>query len=159
MKPLATAKRAAILQSLCEGMSVRATSRITGAATNTVLDLLERVGEACSAYQDDNLRGLERCDDIQLDEIFSFVGCREKSKKRAKGNHPGEVWCWIALCAKTKLRITRHVGERNHRAGMAFCHDLSQRVSAISQVTRATGCNRTVSRWRRRCRARSSRSW
>jgi hypothetical protein len=32
MKPLATTKRAAILQSLCEEMSIRATSRITGDA-------------------------------------------------------------------------------------------------------------------------------
>jgi len=112
MKALATTKRAAILQSLCEGMSIRATSRITGAATNTILDLLAKVGEACSVYQDEHLRGLQKCSDVQLDEIFCFVGCREKNKARAVGEHPGDTWAWIALGAKTKLRITWHVGDR-----------------------------------------------
>jgi len=135
MKPLATAKRASILQSLCEGMSIRATSRITGAATNTILDLLAKVGEACSAYQDEHLRGLERCSDVQLDEIFCFVGCREKNKARAVGEHPGDTWAWIALCAKTKLRITWHVGDRSHRSASAFCHDLAKRVPGNAQIT------------------------
>lgn len=135
MKALITSKRAAILQSLCEGMSVRATSRITGAATNTILDLLAKVGEACSVYQDENLRGLDKCNDVQMDEIFCFVGCREKSKERAIGNHPGDVWAWIALCATTKLRITWHVGDRSHRSAMAFVHDLSKRVPSTAQVT------------------------
>lgn len=40
MQPLTTAKRAAIIQCLCEGNSIASTTRITGAAKHTILDLL-----------------------------------------------------------------------------------------------------------------------
>ena len=85
MKTLATQKRAAILRCLIEGNSVRATVRITGAAKDTVIALLERAGEACLAYQDEHMRNLP-CYELQMDEIWSFVGCREASKAKAIGH-------------------------------------------------------------------------
>ncbi len=133
MKALATEKRAQILSLLCEGMSVRATSRITGSATNSILALIEKAGEACSAYQDENLRELP-CNNIQLDELFSFIGCREKNK-REDTTHHGDVWTWVALCSTTKLRITWHVGDRSHVSANAFCHDLAKRIPADAQIT------------------------
>jgi hypothetical protein len=48
-----------------------------------------------------------------------------------------EVWCWMALCAKNKLRITWHVGECNHRAGLAFCHNLAKRSKSLSFTAKA----------------------
>lgn len=133
MKPLATEKRAQILSLLCEGMSVRATSRVTGAATNSILALIVKAGEACSAYQDEHLRNLP-CSIIQLDELFSFVGCHEKNKREGTAHH-GDVWTWVALCSTTKLRITWHVGDRSHVSANAFCHDLSKRIPGTAQIT------------------------
>lgn len=133
MKSLATAKRAAILQALCEGMSVRATSRITGAATNTILDLIAKAGEACAAYQDENLRNLP-CDNVQMDELFAFIGCREKNKREGS-QHYGDIWTWIAIDSTTKLRITWHTGDRSHRSAFAICQDLSKRIPANAQIT------------------------
>ena len=52
MNKLPTAKRAAIVRALCEGNSIRATCRLTGAAKATVLGLLVELGEFCSGYQD-----------------------------------------------------------------------------------------------------------
>lgn len=93
MQTLSIAKRAAILRCVIEGNSVLATSRITGAAKNTIIDLLAKAGEACSVYQSANLRNLP-CKVLQLDEIWSFVGCKEKAKKSAINQHPGDVWTW-----------------------------------------------------------------
>ncbi len=73
-----TSKRATILRCLTEGMIIRATSRITGSSTTTVLRTIEDCGEACNAYQDKHLRGLP-VDFLQMDELFCFVGCREKA--------------------------------------------------------------------------------
>jgi hypothetical protein len=53
-------------------------ARLTGAAKNTVSKLLLDLGEACSAYQNDALRNLS-CQRIQVDEIWSFVGCKQKN--------------------------------------------------------------------------------
>ncbi len=108
---------------LTEGTSIRGTARITGNATNTILSLLERVGEACSGYQDEHIRGL-LCDFVEMDEIHSMIA--------KKGN---DIWCWIALCAKSKLRLTWHVGDRSQRSAMAFCHDVAQRIRPGAQVT------------------------
>jgi hypothetical protein len=68
MNRLSTEQRARIIGCLVEGNSIRATVRMTGAAKNTVTKLLLDLGEACSAYQDDALRGLP-CKRVQLDEI------------------------------------------------------------------------------------------
>ena len=67
MQKLSTEKRAAILRCLIEGNSILATTRITGAAKNTIIDLLGKAGEACTGYQSANLRSLP-CKVLQLEE-------------------------------------------------------------------------------------------
>ena len=61
-----------------EGCSIRATVRMTGVAKNTIVKLLVELGAACSHYQDETIRNL-RCKRIQCDEIWSFVGAKEKN--------------------------------------------------------------------------------
>jgi Homeodomain-like domain len=51
-EPLTREDRARILHLLCEGASIRATSRLTGASKNTIIKLLCDAGIACAAYQD-----------------------------------------------------------------------------------------------------------
>lgn len=134
MKKLSVEKRAAILQCLVEGMSVAAAVRITGVTKKAILALLGQAGEALTAYQDERMRDLQ-CEELQLDEVWSFVGCREKTKKSAKGEHPGDVWTWTALCAKSKLIPAWRVGDRSMRTGYAFCADLASRVNGQCQIT------------------------
>ena len=134
MNPLSITKRAAILRCLIEGNSILATSRITGAAKNTIIDFLAKAGEACTAYQSAKMRGLP-CTVLQLDEIWSFVGCKEKSKKSAIGEHPGDVWTWTSICAETKLIPAWRVGDRSSRTAYDFCHDLSTRFSGTVQIS------------------------
>lgn len=75
---LSNEKRAQILNVLCEGMGVNAATRITGASKNTVLKLLAEAGEACAKYQDEHMCNL-KCKRIECDEIWSFVGCKQKN--------------------------------------------------------------------------------
>ena len=51
--------RAKILHLLCEGMSIRAITRLTGANKNTVAKLLIDAGKACAAYHDANVRDVK----------------------------------------------------------------------------------------------------
>lgn len=135
MEKLAANKRAAVLQCLIEGNSILSTSRITGAAKNTIIKLLAQAGEACSAYQDKVMRNLP-CKVLQLDELWSFVGCKEKTKKHAKNaQHPGDVWTWTSICAETKLIPSWRVGDRSMATAYAFCADLSQRFAGKLQIT------------------------
>ena len=134
MKKLSVQKRAAVLRCLIEGNSILATARITGTAKNTIVKLLAEAGEACATYQDKHLRDLP-CRTLQLDEIWSFVGCREKSKNEALNKHPGDVWTWTALCSKTKLIPAWRVGDRSGLTAYDFCADLSKRFSGKIQIT------------------------
>ncbi len=52
MNRLSTERRAQVIGCLVEGMSIRATVRVTGAAKNTVTKLLVDLGAAGSEYQD-----------------------------------------------------------------------------------------------------------
>src|ERR1700712_1166871 len=59
MKRLTSEERATILHLLCEGMSMRAVTRLTGASKNTVAKLLNDAGKACAAYDDANVRNVK----------------------------------------------------------------------------------------------------
>lgn len=135
MQTLATSQRAAILRCLIEGNSILATSRITGAAKNTIVKLLVQAGEACAAYQSAKMVDLP-CKVLQLDEIWSFVGCKEKAKASAVDQrHPGDVWTWTSICAETKLIPAWRVGDRTQRTAYDFCDDLSRRFKGEIQIT------------------------
>jgi len=135
MNRLSTAKRVQILFALCEGASINATARQTGASKVTILKLLAEVGTAVLDYQRRTLVNLP-CTRIQADEIWSFVGCKEKNVPRdAKGRGRGDAWTWTAICADTKLIPCWHVGARDAEAGRLFMEDLASRLARRVQLS------------------------
>lgn len=129
-------RRAQIVHCLCEGMSIRATCRITGADKKTVLRLLVSVGEACAAYQNDAIRNLSS-KRIQADEVWSFVGAKDKNVPEEKRGQfgIGSVWTWTAMDADSKLMISWLVGTRDAGAAWEFMQDLAGRVKNRIQLT------------------------
>jgi IS1 family transposase len=136
MNKLDAKTRAQILHLLCEGQSIRATSRLTGASKNTIINLLLLAGAACAAYQDRVLRNLP-CQRLQLDEIWSFVYAKHSNLKNAKAapRDAGDVWTWTAIDADTKLLASFYVGDRTAASAYAFVSDLSERISLRAQIT------------------------
>jgi IS1 family transposase len=136
MNKLTPEKRIQVVACLVEGSSIRSTVRITGAAKNTVAKLLVDLGRACSTYQDRVLRNLT-CRRIECDEIWSFVGCKEKNVRREdKGSgQRGDVWTWTAIDADTKLIPCWFVGGRDGGSAYHFMHDLADRLAHRVQLT------------------------
>jgi IS1 family transposase len=135
MNRLDSAKRAQVVSCLVEGNSIRATVRMTGVAKNTVVKLLCDLGRACSDYQDKAFVNL-KCKRIQCDEIWSFVGAKEKNcsvEMKAKG--AGDAWTWTAICADSKLIPCWFVGRRDAGCAYHFMHDLAERLSNRVQLT------------------------
>lgn len=60
MNRLSLEKRALIVGMLVEGNSIRATSRLSEVAFNTVLKFVADIGRACTVYQDRTLRTSRR---------------------------------------------------------------------------------------------------
>lgn len=129
-------KRAQVVAALVEGNSIRATSRMTGIAQNTIFKLLADLGAACAEYQDKAFQNLT-CKKIQCDEIWSFVGAKNKNvPAERKGEFGiGDVWTWVSMDADTKLVPCWLVGPRNSGAAYEFIHDLASRLSNKVQLT------------------------
>jgi IS1 family transposase len=135
MNVLDIKRKAAILSLLCEGNSIASTCRITGAAKNTVIRLLLEVGEACDQYQDRVLRNLN-CQRVQCDEIWSFVGSKEKNTTKAtKKQGMGDAWTWTAIDADSKLIVSWLVGGRDAGYAHDFMHDVAARLATRVQLT------------------------
>ena len=111
-------KKIAVVSALVEGCSVRAVSRMTGVSKGAILRLLASVGTACAEYLDVTLRNVS-AKRIQIDEIWSFVGAKQKNvtKEMAEKKICGDVWTFIAMEAQSKLVISWTVGRRD--AGFA----------------------------------------
>src|SRR5438094_1488103 len=99
MNRLSIEKRSQIVSALVEGCSIRAIVRMTGASKNTIAKLLVQLGSACSEYMDKHLVNLS-CERVQVDEIWSFVGAKQKNVTKVKIVRDGiccDVWhlIWI----------------------------------------------------------------
>lgn len=105
-------------------------------AKGTVLKLLAELGFACREYQSRVLVNLP-CRRIQCDEIWAFVGAKDKNlSTEEKGKFgKGSVWTWTALDADTKLIAAWAVGTRDAGAAWEFMTDLSERLRYRVQLT------------------------
>jgi hypothetical protein len=134
MNTLSISERTQILACLVEGNSLRSTSRLTGSHRGAVMKLLSDIGTACVVYQDKAFRNLT-CRRIQCDEVWAFVGCKEKNvPEELKGTGRGDVWTWTAIDTETKLVPSWYVGNRDLQAAQLFMYDLSQIESIFLPV-------------------------
>jgi IS1 family transposase len=136
MNQLGATKQAQVLAALVEGNSVSSICRMFKVGKNTVARLLIVAGEACAQFQDQALRNLQ-CKRVQCDEIWAFVGAKDKnlpSDKQGKFGF-GSVWTWTALDAESKLICSWMVGDRSAKAAAAFMEDLAGRLANRIQLT------------------------
>ena len=127
---------AGILHLLCEGQSIRAVTRLTGASKNTVTKLVVDAGHACTEYQDRVLRNLT-AKRVQVDEIWNFIYAKNDNVKEAKAapKDAGDVWTWTAIDADTKLLVSWLVADRSTDSAMTFIDDLKERLANRVQLT------------------------
>jgi IS1 family transposase len=137
MYKLSMDKRVAVITALVEGCSIRSTSRMTGVAKGTILRLLAEVGQACADYQDVTIRNV-KASRVQVDEIWSFVGCKDKNvtiEKIERDGICGDVWTFTAIDAQTKLVISWLVGSRDAGCATEFLRDVEGRLANRIQLT------------------------
>ncbi len=136
MNKLSTERRAQVVGCLVEGMSIRATVRVTGVAKNTIVKLLADLGTACAEYQDGTLSNLSTRR-VECDEIWSFCYSKQKNvpDEHAGTFGYGDVWTWVAIDADTKLVPSWLVGERTAADAYVFLSDLKSRLRHRVQMT------------------------
>lgn len=135
MNSLSSDERIRVVAALVEGNSIRATSRMTGIARNTVTKLLVDLGSACMKYHDKYVRNV-RVRRLQCDEIWAYVGAKARNVTPAKKEIGwGDVWTWVGIDADTKLVVSYLVGGRGADWAMDFMKDCAERVSGRLQIT------------------------
>jgi IS1 family transposase len=136
MNRLTPGCRAQILHLLCEGASIRAVTRLTGASKNTVIKLMIDAGKACADHHDKHVRDL-KTRRVQVDEIWSFTYAKQKNIAKANRQDMayGDTWTWTALDADSKLMISWLVGGRDDDFAMGLMDDLRSRLSNRVQLT------------------------
>jgi IS1 family transposase len=124
-----SAKGAQIVHLLCEGVGIRAISRLAGVHKQTVLNVLRSAGVHCAALLDAKLRNLKPSH-VEIDEIWTFV----QKKAFHALDHPvfGDQYCWLSLDEQTKLILNFQVAKRTNDAAHRFISDLKSRLADVS---------------------------
>jgi transposase-like protein len=102
-----------VLKLMLEGNSIRAIHRLTGVCLETIEALLLLVGERCQRFLVARIANVQT-DDIQVDELWSFVQCKEKMRLRLKkGEEFGDNYTFLAIDRTSKLILTHQIGKRD----------------------------------------------
>ena len=117
-----------ILQLLLEGMSVRSVERVTGVHRDTILRLLVRAGDRCETLMVDKVCNLP-VKDVEVDEIWGYVGKKEGHKSDEDGAELGDAYCFIGMERSTKLVLAYHLGKRTAKSTDDFIGKLAYATS------------------------------
>ena len=127
-------KQAVAIGALCEGSSIRSVERMTGIHRDTVMRLGVRVGMACRNLLDETMRELP-CQKIEMDEIWGFVGKKDRNVREGDSAELGSVWTWVAIDPETKAVPVFHVGKRTQDDANKFVGDLESRLQKRVQIS------------------------
>ena len=134
MYTLSAQKKLAVIAGLVEGNSIRSINRMTDVDRNTINSLLLRTGDRCAEIMDSTMRNL-RCQYIQADEIWTYVGKKDRHVRKGDSLEVGSQWVFVAMDAETKLVPVYTVGKRNEETTWYFVNELAERISTRIQLT------------------------
>jgi IS1 family transposase len=127
-------RQVAVIAALTEGMSIRSVERLTGIHRDTIMRLGAKVGRGCAALHDEWMRDLP-VTMIELDELWSFVGKKQRRVQPTDGADKGDQYVYVAIGALNKAIISYRVGKRDMENTEAFIRDLRARVPGRPQIS------------------------
>lgn len=125
-----------ILSLLVEGMSIRATERITGTHRDTVCRLLVLAGGKCEALLSELIQDVEVAN-VEADALWAFIAKKEKTKAKRRETSPelGDAYTFLGLDADTKLILAHHTGRRTAPHTDLFVEKLERATAGRFQLT------------------------
>ena len=127
-------KKVMVLTLLTEGQSVRATSRITNVSQPTILKLLVDAGAKAQEILDTQMVNLQS-NYIQVDEIWSYIGKKQKQTTPIDSEEYGDQYVFVAIDAETKLVPAFLVGKRTGAMALSFMDELKYRITNRFQLS------------------------
>jgi hypothetical protein len=121
-----------ILKLLLEGNSVSSVVRLTDVHQKTILKLLVLVGEKCERIMGRYVRNVQ-VRDIEMDELWSFIGKKEKRVKPTDDQNLGDCYTFVAIERHSKLVLNIAMGKRDQATTDVFVEGVRQAVAPGSQ--------------------------
>ena len=127
MSALTEDQKSAVIASLCEGVSIRATERLLNIHRDTIMPLGVKVGQGCTALHGKLMVNLN-VSRIELDEVWSFVKKKRRNVVADDPDSVGDQFIYLAMDSTGKAILSWLVGKRNARNTMRFVEDVRHRV-------------------------------
>jgi IS1 family transposase len=123
-----------VLRLLLEGNSVSSVVRLTDVHQKTILKLLVLAGEKAERIMAEKIRNVP-VTEIQADEVWQFVGCKQKAKRAEHDPTWGDCWTYVALDPISKLVVNVTIGNRDQQTTNVFLEGLRLATSGNFQLT------------------------
>jgi IS1 family transposase len=94
----------------------------------------ERVGRGCAELHDRMMVGV-RAGRLELDEIWGYVGKKQKRVERHEISHKGDQYTYIALASSTKAIVSYRTGKRDGENTDLFVQDLRERIIGAPEIS------------------------
>jgi transposase-like protein/IS1 family transposase len=133
-KNLSADKIELCIKLLVEGNSIRSTERIANVHRDTIIRLLETVGERCLMLQETLVKNVKVAD-VQADEIWSFIGMKQKTaNNNSLGDDEkiGSAYTFTAIESDSKLIVAWHLGKRTEQDTLIFLEKLYNAIDGAT---------------------------
>jgi len=129
-------KQIEVIAALCDGLGVRAVSRITRVNRGTVAALALKVGNGCAELHDRMMVGI-RTSRLELDELWAYVGKKQAQvdRKALGAAAVGDQYTFIALSASSRAIVSYLTGKRDSGNTHDFIADLRGRVIGSPEIS------------------------
>jgi IS1 family transposase len=134
MNVLSLDRQIAVIAALCEGCSIRAVERLTNTHRDTIMRLGARIGRKCGHLHDAMVRDLNVAH-IEMDELWSYVGKKQKRLTPDDDPSKGDCWTFVAMDAIGKAIISYRTGKRDWWTTGEFLSDLRMRVLGTPMIS------------------------
>jgi transposase-like protein/IS1 family transposase len=111
------------LKLMVEGNSLRSTQRITDLDINTLMKILVKAGEKCEKILGRLIVGVP-VKDVECDEIWSFVGKKQKRVQKDDDQNFGDQYAFVAIERNSKLVLNFALGKRDQATTDIFIEGL-----------------------------------
>jgi IS1 family transposase len=127
-------KQIAVIGALAEGSSIRSIERITGIHRDTIMRLGVRIGKSCELLLDSKMQDLG-CNYLQFDEVWGYIGKKERHVSVDDDPEVGDVWTYCAIDPETKLVPSFKCGKRTFATTNEFVQDVASRMRNRVQIS------------------------
>ncbi len=124
---IAPEKAVLAIRMLLEGSSVRSIERTIDIHRDTILKVLAVAGEKCEYIMGRYVRNIA-VRDVECDEVWSFIGKKEKRVRPEDDQNLGDCYTYIAIERNSKLVLNIAMGKRDQITTNTFIEGLRDAI-------------------------------